>query len=389
MSSSGSPSVPQRQRRMKKSENEDTAAQKTEVKVEPEVGEKREAVEPDTAEETEGKRPKTEEANINKYAFTPGVIERGHIYFFYRPKVQHEEVHSMDDVGKLQILLVPSPSESFSMQGKIEQCKDVSGADADEMNLVAQGADAAPTPESTTKDKKHFRLIIVGKKRLPDPEREKHAPIWATVIFVGDNLHDLEEKLGERTYETRTRGTRHTPPVRLAGRGVYATINSQGNVPSRNATHLGYHLSHPTELGNVQKALGIQIASSFVIQVKNPKAETQAAQRVGLPKSRRAIYSEDIMKHVFGRGEKGRSPIGLRFANCNCIELLDHEGAELLLIPARTGTEGNDQSLGNGRGEVLEEVSRCESEERVEQIFKELAFNKDRFPAEPLKGEWA
>lgn len=146
-------------------------------------------------------------------------------------------------------------------------------------------------------------------------------------------------------------GTRHTPPVRLAGRGVYAIVNSQGNVPSRNATHLGYHLSHPTELGDVQKALGIHIASSFVIQVKNPKAEAPAGQRVGLPESRRAMYSEGIMKHVFGRGEKGRSSIGLRFTNCNCIELLEHEGAELLLIPARTGTEGNDQSLGNGRGE--------------------------------------
>lgn len=38
---------------------------------------------------------------------------------------------------------------------------------------------------------------------------------------------------------------------------------------------------------------------------------------------------------------------------------------------------------------ALEEVSRYESEEQVEQIFKELAFNKDQFPAEPLKGEWA
>jgi len=370
MSSSGSPSRPRRQRRIKKTENEDNSAQ---VKIEQEVGEKREALKAETGEETEAKRPKTEEADTNEYPFTPGVIERGHIYFFYRPKVQHEEVHSIDDVGKLHMLLVPN----------------VSGADAEQMNLVAQGADAAPPPESTTKDKKHFRLIIVGKKKLPDPEHERHVPIWATVIFLGDNLHDLEKKLGEKTYETKTRGTRHTPPVRLAGRGVYAIVNSQGNVPSRNATHLGYHLSHPTELGDVQKALGIHIASSFVIQVKNPKAEAPAGQRVGLPESRRAMYSEGIMKHVFGRGEKGRSSIGLRFTNCNCIELLEHEGAELLLIPARTGTEGNDQSLGNGRGEALEEVSRYESEEQVEQIFKELAFNKDQFPAEPLKGEWA
>lgn len=193
---------------MKKSESEDIPAQKTEVKVEPEVGVKREALEADRpAEETEAKRPKTEEStDTNKYPFTPGVIERGHIYFFYRPKVEREEVHSMDDVAKLHVLLVPSPSESFNMPVKIEQSKNVSGADADEMNLVAHGADAAPPHESTTTDRKHFRLIIVGKKKLPDPVHEKHAPIWATVIFVGDNLHDLEEKLGGRTYETKTRG---------------------------------------------------------------------------------------------------------------------------------------------------------------------------------------
>ncbi|EEB88360.1 hypothetical protein MPER_13841 [Moniliophthora perniciosa FA553] len=27
-----------------------------------------------------------------------GTIERGHIYFFYRPKVQKIEAHSLDDV---------------------------------------------------------------------------------------------------------------------------------------------------------------------------------------------------------------------------------------------------------------------------------------------------
>jgi len=37
---------------------------------------------------------------------------------------------------------------------------------------------------------------------------------------------------------------------------------------------------------------------------------------------------------------------------------------------------------------ALEDVSQRESEELVDQIFKELGFHKDRFPAEPLKGEW-
>jgi hypothetical protein len=132
-----------------------------------------------------------------------GVIERGHIYFFYRPKVEHEEVHSIDDVRNLMMLLVPSPPGFSVHDGNEARSKDVSGAD--EMNLVAQGADAAPAPASTG-DKKHFRLIIIGKKSLPSPEHGKHDPFWATVITVGENLHDLEEGLGEKSYETKTRG---------------------------------------------------------------------------------------------------------------------------------------------------------------------------------------
>jgi hypothetical protein len=133
-----------------------------------------------------------------------GVIERGHIYFFYRPKVEHEEVHSIDDVRNLMMLLVPGPPE-FSVHGRSEaQSEDASGAD--EMNLVAQGADAAPAAAST-KDKKHYRLIIIGKKSLPGPEHGKHDPFWATVVTVGKNLHDLEEGLEEKSYETKTRGT--------------------------------------------------------------------------------------------------------------------------------------------------------------------------------------
>ena len=104
------------------------------------------------------------------------------------------------------MLLVPSTPE-FSIHGVSEaQNKDVSGADMDGMNLVVQGADAAPAPGSTNKHKKHFRFMIIGKKRLPDPEDGKHAPFWATVLTVGENLHNLEEGLREKTYETKTRG---------------------------------------------------------------------------------------------------------------------------------------------------------------------------------------
>ena len=49
-------------------------------------------------------------------------------------------------------------------------------------------------------------------------------------------------------------------------------------------------------------------------------------------------------------GGRGREAFGLRFASLEREEMLDYEGAELLLIAARAGEEGLEKSLGEGRG---------------------------------------
>jgi hypothetical protein len=41
----------------------------------------------------------------------------------------------------------------------------------------------------------------------------------------------------------------------------------------------------------------------------------------------------------------------LKFVACWTPELLDYEGAEILLIAARDGEQGLEKSLGEGRGE--------------------------------------
>jgi hypothetical protein len=147
-------------------------------------------------------------------------------------------------------------------------------------------------------------------------------------------------------------GTRHQAPSRLAGRGAYAIVNNDPSVPSKRETHLGYHLSHPSELGEVQKDLGIYSASSFIVQLRNPLAPVSSGQRAGLSSNARADYPEEVMRDVFGKGTKGTdAEIGLRFASVNCIDLLDYEGAELLLIAARAGNDGLEKSLGEGRGD--------------------------------------
>ena len=149
-------------------------------------------------------------------------------------------------------------------------------------------------------------------------------------------------------------GTRHQGPARIAARGAYAIVNSDASTPSKRETHLGYHLSHPTQenLGDIQEALGIHPASSFVVQVKNPDAPNTGPAQVGLPRGKRAEFPDAIMKEVFGKGGgRGRESYGLRFASVERREMLDHEGAELLFIAARSGDEGLETSLGEGRGE--------------------------------------
>ncbi|KZT74930.1 hypothetical protein DAEQUDRAFT_659713 [Daedalea quercina L-15889] len=329
---------------------------------------------------------------LRSLTVTAGTIERGHIYFFYRPKVELEEAHSVDDVQRFYILLVPRPPE-FSTASD-QQLGSSKNTDEDqEMTVLSEGADAVPASEDKSQTRKPFRLIVPGKKSLPDPEhgRGRGNIFWGTIVTIGEDLKKLQEGLGEKEYETKTRGTRHQAAARLAARGAYAIVNNEARTPSSRETHLGYHLSHPTseEWGEVQAALGLHPASSFVLQVKNPLAPPTGPGRVGLPKSRTVDYPEYIMTEVFGKGGgRGREDFGLRFTSVERKELLDYEGVELLFIAARSGESGLEQSLGEGRGKALEEVEDKEGREAVEEVFKELAMDIDKIPAGPLGGQW-
>ncbi|TFY52545.1 hypothetical protein EVJ58_g9957 [Rhodofomes roseus] len=305
-----------------------------------------------------------------KHAYQTGTIERGHIYFFYRPKVELDEAHSVDDVQRFYILLVPRPPEfSVASNGSKDTDED------QEMTVLFEGADAVPAPEPKGQTKKHFRLIVPGKKSLPDPEhgRGRGNIFWGAIVTIGEDLNKLQQGLGGKEYETKTRGTRHQAAARLAARGAYAIVNNEAQ-----------------EWGEVQAELGLHPASSFVLQVKNPLAPPTGPGRVGLPKSRTVDYPEYIMTEVFGKGGgRGREDFGLRFSSVERKEMLDYEGVELLFIAARSGESGLETSLGEGRGKALEELEEKEGRESVEEVFKELAMDADKIPADPLGGQWA
>ncbi|KAF8153751.1 hypothetical protein B0H34DRAFT_65395 [Crassisporium funariophilum] len=378
---------------------------------EADVGEKRDAVTAEAdLEDKQDERPKKKtktkthagkDTDDKDDVYKAGTIERGHIYFFYRPRVQLEEAHSIDDIKNFHMLLVPRPPEFASNSQQDENGTDktdLSKEEESEMKVLAPGADAVPAPDNSNSSKKHFRMITVGKKKLPEPPNSsggsrRNDNFWATVTTVGDDLQSLEKGLGEKTYETKTRVTRHEAPARLVARGGYAIINSDATTPSKRETHLGYHVSHPTptDLGDVQESLGIYSASSFIVQVKNPLAPATGPQQAH---SKPAEYPEWIMRSVFGAGAgkghqtRGRESYGLRFASCETPELLDYQGAELLLIAAKDGEEGLESRLGEGRGTALKEIEEREGHEPIRKAFDELGLDLDKFPVESLEGSW-
>jgi len=71
----------------------------------------------------------------------------------------------------------------------------------------------------------------------------------------------------------------------------------------------------------------------------------------GFPPTSAQTIRNWLINSAFGKGGgKGREEYGLHFAPVESTELLEYEGAELLLIAARSGEEGLETSLGEGRG---------------------------------------
>lgn len=87
------------------------------------------------------------------------LLERGDIYFLYRPRVDTEHVHGLKDVERFYILLKPWRPP-------------------------------------------RYRLIIIGRKRLPDPK--EHNRFWGFVWRVFKDRAELNQELGAQEYVTET-----------------------------------------------------------------------------------------------------------------------------------------------------------------------------------------
>jgi hypothetical protein len=243
------------------------------------------------------------------------ILERGDIYFLYRPRVGAEEAHGLKDVERFYIVLKPWRS-------------------------------------------REYRLIIVGRKRLPDPE--EHNRFWAFVYRVFKDKKELNEELGEQKYETKTHGVRNVAAVRPAAEGIYAILRHGDH------THLAYVIELPKRQGPVEQDLNIKREASYIIAVRNP--DTPRPAGAGLPPERDARFPTRLAEKFRGR----------KFIPIDPPVFLDYEGAELMLIGA---AEDSEKELGVEFRPDREDLHTAD-------VLRDLKLPREIAPELLLKGEW-
>ncbi|XP_062109571.1 uncharacterized protein LOC133821079 [Humulus lupulus] len=272
------------------------------------------------------------------------IQERGEIFFFYRPKVNKEEVHSPDEVQRLYIVLRPESGERSveekqdplsGKEGSMHKSEHFSSSQTETASSASnQGGHG--TQEVNIEKQPLLRLILMGKKSLPDPAKKKGVPHWGFVELVTTQIEDIKTALKGEEYETATRGHRHQPGGRALGEGIYRILRHNPN--KKMHTHLIYKLEFPAEgeKNEPQESLNIERQGSFLIQIKNPDVHGQqkggssgASGFRGLQNKRKAMFPAHL------QGQFGHN----RYSPADPPDFLNYEGCEFLLIAASDDIE--------------------------------------------------
>lgn len=242
-------------------------------------------------------------------------LERGDIYFFYRPRVEEEDPEERADLQRLYMVL-------------------------------------------SADDKARYRLIVMGHKQLPEAGRSRNNRRWGFIDMVRKSPKSIRRALSEETYSTKTRGERHLPDARPAGEGVYRLLRHHDH------THLVYALELPGEPGEVQEALDIKSEASYIVNVKNPQRDSP--QTPGLSADRQADFPKRLMERFRER----------KFAEVDPPDFLDKEGAEIVFIAAsediseELGIELDTEKESADSAEIFKDLRLDKSKRPTRPLFE-------------------
>ncbi|KAI1609005.1 hypothetical protein EDD37DRAFT_639136 [Exophiala viscosa] len=267
------------------------------------------------------------------------ILEKGIIYFFFRARVNVEDPQDVNDIARTYMVLRPIPLDAKIGDGPIG-------------------------------DQGNCRLLALPKKVLPVSGKDK---FLAFVEKAKTSFDDLKTSfLQGSEYETKTAGTSHSPPVTPLAEGVYA-ITSTGR-----ESHLAYIINIPSELGEVQKDLGLQERGSFAASVKNPTKPSP--NNASLPKG--PEYPQEVLDEFRSLRWKPLEP-----------KLLDYDNAQFLLIgeSADKALEQRPKDEREGNAPPQEEMEKLEDEDEIrikhlkgdDSVFVDLGITAKDFPKVP------
>jgi len=195
-------------------------------------------------------------------------LQKGSIYFFYRPKLKQTRAKTIDDVQRFIFVLKPT-------------------------------------------DVSHYISIIIGKKKLP---ATAHRSYFAFVGKTHKNIDSLLDELKEQFYQTKTGKKRYVSAANCLGEGKYMIFSHHQH------TNLAYQLINPENIKSVQRIFKLKKKDEFILQIKDPDASSPA--NAGLSEEQKAKFPRKLEALFAGR----------KFIPLKSVDFLNYEGAELLLI---------------------------------------------------------
>jgi hypothetical protein len=292
-------------------------------------------------ESEKGADSRRNDIDDNDQEATVEVLEKGDIFFFYRPKAKVIDDGSGGDVKSIEDI------RRFFM---------VTATAANTENEQQQQFDGTNSKTPKEGESPRYRLFVIGKKSLPEirtTEARRSERYWAKVGGIFENPQELTGELLSDEF-------RKGDAARAVGEGKYAIVKHQDHA------ELAYVLEMPEEPGEAQRELGIEKEASYIVSIINPKVPVPA----GYPSSEEPPnYPESILKE-FGENENFISLArDLRFIN--------FQNAQMILVGAREGRDVIQKEFGIDIKEEKETVHSAD-------IFSKLKIEKDKVPTKPL-----
>ncbi|KAF2720960.1 hypothetical protein K431DRAFT_269444 [Polychaeton citri CBS 116435] len=283
-----------------------------------------------------------QEDSAREQSMPSNILEKGIIYFFTRGRVGVDDPDSVQDLARSYFVLRPMEPGAKLTDGAVQ-------------------------------DSNRNRVFALPKKVWPKSGKDKF------MVFVEQaqvSMSTLKEDFFSGSdYGTKTSGTRHTPGVTPIGEGVYAMTSTGGG---QGTTHLAYMLTIPSEVGDVQKDMGLGSRGSFVISLKNP--ESGGPANAQLPQG--PDWPKEFIEEFSGRGWMPAHPKFLDYANSQMLLIGEDFDSSNNLDAAPKDERNKEKETPQEELEKLEHEDdvRVEHLKGDDTIFEDLGISSKEYP---------